>query len=266
MLDVRPVDVAARELEVRLDRLARVVGVADDQPADDEHAVAVQVLDGRGCVALPTRAPVLALRRSWRRPSGTPGRRRARSRCRGTRSGSRPAASAAPASRRARRSARSSPARCSRCRSRPASMIAWHSASKRCTSSVMLSSTRKIARAPWPRASRMSASTRSNRVRVEVPAAHLDDRAEAAVEGAAARRLDDVDRPAEQRVAAEHARAAVGQPQRAVASAVDRPGRVVHGSRRRSRHDSPAIAASGAAAPRARAAARGTSARPRRAR
>ena len=45
MLDVRPVDVLPREVEVGLDRLARVVGVADDQPADDEHAVAVKHVD-----------------------------------------------------------------------------------------------------------------------------------------------------------------------------------------------------------------------------
>ena len=43
---------------------------------------------------------------------------------------------------------------------------------------------------------------------MEVAAAHLDDRAEAAVVGAAARRLDDVDRPAEQRVS-QHASRAV---------------------------------------------------------
>ena len=44
---------------------------------------------------------------------------------------------------------------------RPASTIARQSASKRCTSSVMLSSTMKMARAPWARASRMSSSTRA---------------------------------------------------------------------------------------------------------
>ena len=45
MLDVWPVDVPARERQVRLDRFAGVVRVADDQPADHEHAVAVQVVD-----------------------------------------------------------------------------------------------------------------------------------------------------------------------------------------------------------------------------
>ncbi len=42
----------------------------------------------------------------------------------------------------------------------PASTMAWQSASKRLTFSVMLSSTRKIARAPRDRASEMSARTR----------------------------------------------------------------------------------------------------------
>ena len=75
------------------------------------------------------------------------------------------------------------------------------------TSSVMLSSTRKIAWAP--RAPRVGdvGEHAVDRIRVKVAAAHLDDRAEAAVEGAAPRRFDDVDLAAEQRVAAEHARA-----------------------------------------------------------
>ena len=47
MLDVRLVHPAACEREVGLDRLPGVVGVAHDQPADDEHPVAVDVLDGR---------------------------------------------------------------------------------------------------------------------------------------------------------------------------------------------------------------------------
>ena len=47
MLDVRPVDVLPRELEVRGNRFATVVGVADDQAADDEHAVLVQDVDRR---------------------------------------------------------------------------------------------------------------------------------------------------------------------------------------------------------------------------
>ena len=96
---------------------------------------------------------------------------------------------------------------------KPLSTIAWQSGSNRRTSSVMLSSTRKIARAPWRRASRDVGHDAVDAVRMEVPAAHLDDRAEAAVERAAARRLDDVDLPAEERVAAQHARRTVWKPQ-----------------------------------------------------
>src|SRR5438552_7011903 len=50
-------------------------------------------------------------------------------------------------------------------------------------------------------------------IRVKVAAAHLDDRAEAAVERAAARGFDDIHPAAEQRIAAEHARIAIRQPQ-----------------------------------------------------
>ena len=57
-----------------------------------------RMLDRARCVALPTVRPALALRVLRAAPSGTPGPRRGRSRCRGTRSGTRPAASAAPAS------------------------------------------------------------------------------------------------------------------------------------------------------------------------
>jgi len=42
MLDVRPVHVFAREREIGGDRLARIVRVADDEAADDEHAVTVK--------------------------------------------------------------------------------------------------------------------------------------------------------------------------------------------------------------------------------
>ena len=79
--------------------------------------------------------------------------------------------------------------------------MASQSASKRSTSSVMLSSTRKIAPAPCaPRVGDVGEHA-LDRIRMKVAAAHLDDRAEAAVERAAARGFDDVDRPAEQRVA-----------------------------------------------------------------
>ena len=93
-------------------------------------------------------------------------------------------------------------------------MIAWHSASNRSTSSVMLSSTMKMHARAARRASRMSAMHAVDREAVEVAAAHLDDRAEAAVERAAARGLDDVDRAAHQRVAGQHARSAVRRPNR----------------------------------------------------
>src|SRR6187200_324551 len=46
MLNVRPVDILPGELEIRLDRFARVVRIADDQAADDEQAVSMEVLDG----------------------------------------------------------------------------------------------------------------------------------------------------------------------------------------------------------------------------
>src|SRR6476469_10604284 len=39
MLNVRPVDVSTGEFEIRLDRLACVVRVADDEAANDEHPV-----------------------------------------------------------------------------------------------------------------------------------------------------------------------------------------------------------------------------------
>ena len=128
---------------------------------------------------------------------------------------------------------------------RPASTIAWHSASNRATSSVMLSSTRKIARAP--RAARVGDvgdhARRSEAV--EVAPAHLDDRAEAAVEGAAARGLDDVDLAAEQRVAGEHAGAAVRQLDVGSSRPADRARRgVCANAVGRRRYDSPAIAAS----------------------
>src|SRR6185436_9024397 len=56
---------------------------------------------------------------------------------------------------------------------------------------------------------------------------HLDDRAEAAVERAAARGLDHVHLPAEEGVAVEHARVAPGQTQRSVGERLDGPVGVV---------------------------------------
>ena len=81
----------------------------------------------------------------------------------------------------------------------------------------------KMARAPRARASAMSASTRSIDQVWKFLSAHLDDRAEAAVVRAAARRLDDVDRPADERVARQDAGVAVGQRHLLAGEAADRP-------------------------------------------
>ena len=59
MLNVGPIDVPLREFEVRFDRLARVVGIAHDQPADDEHAMGVQMAD-RIDAGVPHGAAVVA--------------------------------------------------------------------------------------------------------------------------------------------------------------------------------------------------------------
>ena len=45
MLDIRPVDVASGEREVCGNRLAPIVRIADDEASDDEHAVAMQMVD-----------------------------------------------------------------------------------------------------------------------------------------------------------------------------------------------------------------------------
>src|SRR5207302_9506313 len=62
---------------------------------------------------------------------------------------------------------------------------------------------------------------------MKVAAAHLDDGAETAIEGAAARRLDCVDLPTQHRVSTEHAGIAVRRPNLAVFEAVRRPRGVV---------------------------------------
>ena len=62
---------------------------------------------------------------------------------------------------------------------------------------------------------------------MEVASAHLDNRAEAAVEGAAARGLDHVDLPAQERVAAEHPHVAPRRPDLAVFEAAHAPREVV---------------------------------------
>ena len=86
---------------------------------------------------------------------------------------------------------------------------------------------------------------------MEVAAAHLDDRAEAAVVGAAARGLDDVDRAAEEGVAGRaRARARSGSANRAVVEPADRPRRrCVNGSGRRRGYDRPGNARRPAAPP-----------------
>src|SRR5215510_1734437 len=105
--------------------------------------------------------------------------------------------------------------------SSPASMMAWHSASNRRTFSVMLSSTRKIARA---------ADVGQDPVEgegVEVAPAHLDDRAEAAIERAAARGFHHVDLAPQELVALQNARIALRRPDLAVDETVDRTVRIV---------------------------------------
>ena len=46
VLDVGPIDVTAREFQIGLDRLTRVSGIADDEPADNIHFVPVEGVDG----------------------------------------------------------------------------------------------------------------------------------------------------------------------------------------------------------------------------
>src|SRR6266567_4548359 len=49
MLDIGPVDIAAGEFEIGFDRLAGVAGISDNQSADYEHVVAMQIIDGLQC-------------------------------------------------------------------------------------------------------------------------------------------------------------------------------------------------------------------------
>src|SRR5439155_3850770 len=65
------------------------------------------------------------------------------------------------------------------------------------------------------------------RERVEIAPAHLDDGAEATVEGAAPRGLDDVDLAPHPRVAPEYPRGPVREPDLAARQARDRPVGVV---------------------------------------
>ncbi len=64
-------------------------------------------------------------------------------------------------------------------------------------------------------------------VRVEVAAAHRDDRAEAAIEGAPARGLHDVHRAPKERVALQHPGAPVRQPYPTICEALNPPVGVV---------------------------------------
>jgi len=61
MLDVRPIHVAAGKREIRLDRLAGIVWIADDQSANDVEAVPVQMLDRFGR-RMADDSPVVAAR------------------------------------------------------------------------------------------------------------------------------------------------------------------------------------------------------------
>ena len=108
-------------------------------------------------------------------------------------------------------------------------MIASHKASKRFTLSMMLSSTRKRVRAPWSRASRMSANHAIEGIREEVAATHLDDRAETAIVGAAARSFDHVDLTSQKGVALEDTRhLASGRLISPLFQSMGRTSRIVH--------------------------------------
>ncbi len=63
---------------------------------------------------------------------------------------------------------------------------------------------------------------------MEVAAAHFDDRAKTAIEGAAARGLDHIHLPAQQRVSLEHARGALWQADFLIFEPVRRPRGIVH--------------------------------------
>jgi hypothetical protein len=47
VLDVRPVHVSPGEFKIGFDRLASVAGAADNEPADHNHLVPMQMVDGR---------------------------------------------------------------------------------------------------------------------------------------------------------------------------------------------------------------------------
>ena len=89
-------------------------------------------------------------------------------------------------------------------------MMARQSASSRGTSIVMLSSTRKMRSGAAIAGIADVGDDAIDREAMKVAPAHLDDRAEAAVERAAARGLDDIDRTSHHGVAGEHAPARAG--------------------------------------------------------
>src|SRR3984893_5492221 len=60
VLDVRPVHISSGEFKVGFDRLAGVTGAADDEPADHDHFVPMQMVNGLKC-RIPRFPPVLAL-------------------------------------------------------------------------------------------------------------------------------------------------------------------------------------------------------------
>ena len=237
---------------------APIVGIADDQPADDQHAVAVQSLvDGRerGVRALARLVPAVLGARLEKRQvlledvldpeehvpeAGAPHQRGQRSPCGGDRR-------------------RHRPARGNRVVSRPARMMASQSASKR----AHVERDVVVDQKDRARAARSGVGDVGDdaldRKAVEVASAHLDDRTEAAVERAAARSLDDIDGTAEHRIAA-RARAPRGSGGR-IASPSSARDRTAAGLRRTaapSRNQTPGDAAERCAALRARGSARET--------
>ena len=207
VLDVGPVARSFRA-NARLASIdvARVAGIADDQSADDEHAVPVEQSTA-ACRALLVRPAAFRLFFA-RGPQKRADRRRARSRSRGTRSGIRPARISGASVVAVRGNRRCHPldddSRCRRGRldDGPAERLEPRDVER----DVVVDEEDR------PRAARARIADVGDhavdREAMEVAAAHLDDRAEAAVERAAARRLDDVDGPAHHRVAGQHARGA----------------------------------------------------------
>ena len=46
MLDIGPIDITPRKLQIRVDGGTRVIRTPDDEATDDEETVAMQMLDG----------------------------------------------------------------------------------------------------------------------------------------------------------------------------------------------------------------------------